>query len=109
MAVFSNALAQSAHELIIAPTSDTGVPVGGDVGGVHGPEWELERAAASVGLASRGGVARSAVRHTREIGAALQEAWLGSPRQVELLKRGWSNPRVVVSCRDRALPYRHSN
>src|ERR1700674_5025862 len=97
MAVFSDTLAHSAHELIITPTSDTSVPVGGDVGGIHGPEWELERAAASVGLASRGGVARGTVRRTREIGAALQEARLGSPGQVELLKRGWSNPRVVVS------------
>ena len=73
MAVFSNTLAQSAHELIIAPTSDASVPVGGDVSCVHGPEWELERAAASVGLASRGGVARCTVRRLREIGAALQE------------------------------------
>src|ERR1700733_3011863 len=109
MAVFPNTLAQSAHELIIAPTSDARVPVGGDIGGVHGPEWELERAAASVGLASRGGVARGTVRRTREIGAALQEAWLGSPRQVKLLKRGWSNPWVVVSRRDRVLPYRRGN
>jgi hypothetical protein len=109
MAVFANTLAQSAHELIIAPASDASVPVGGDVGSVHGPEWELERAAASVGLASRGGVAPGTVRHTREIGAALHEAWLGSPRQVELLKRGWSNSRVVVSRRARALPYHRSN
>src|ERR1700679_2952724 len=109
MAVFPNTFAQGAHELIIAPTSDASVPVGGDVGCVHGPEWELEWAAASVGLASRGGVARGTVRRTREIGAALQEAWLGSARQVELLKRGWSNLRVVGSRRAHPRPHHRSN
>ncbi len=68
-AIGAAALVQGPVELLVAPVSDAGGLVGGDVGGLHHAEFGLELAAARVGAGGRR-VAAGAFTHRGQITAA---------------------------------------
>jgi hypothetical protein len=85
------AVAYRVIELLECPVADTGLPVGGDVGGIDHAERRLDRQAAGERLACLAvaviGVARHAVGEFRQVFAALDFVGLGRCRAAERHRR----------------------
>jgi hypothetical protein len=66
-------MAQGAFEICLAPASDPGLCIRGNVCAVQYAEWGFQGVATCKRLASGGGVAGHAVRRAREVRAALPQ------------------------------------
>ena len=80
-AVAPHAAMHRVEKILVAVIADAGFLVRRDVGRIERAEGQLEREAAGIFRAARGGVADHAIRRPREIFAALDEARLGERRR----------------------------